>query len=87
MNKLRALVDEWLALSSAKIEESDRCRGTDSLCLYIQATQLVSCANKLERTILAQQNEDFMESIVPGFRDLDDVVATDAAEAVQEQTV
>jgi hypothetical protein len=87
MERFKALVDEWLALSSAKIEESDRCRGIDSLCLYVQAGQLVSCANKLERTILAQENENFMESIVPGFKDLDDAVATDAAQAVQEQTL
>jgi len=88
MERFKALVDEWRKEGDDWASRAaDEAFGLRKDCYKCDAAAAYHKAEQLESAILATENEAFMESIVPGFRDLDDVVATDAAQAVAEQTV
>jgi hypothetical protein len=87
MHKLKALAEKWHseAVQQLKLSEATVDR-IESLTKFGMAMMQDFCAEELDLAILAIENEAYMESICPGFRDLDDVVATAAAVSVQEQT-
>jgi len=87
MERFKALAAKWRKQSADYLREADEKENTTrGTAVYAIGETMASLVEQLEITILATENQAFMESIVPGFKDLDDVVATDAANSVMEQT-
>jgi len=83
LERFKFLAEQWRAEAeqSHKLSQASG-NPVERTCRYGMALQQDFCAEELDLAILATENEAFMESIVPGFKDLDDVVATDAANSV-----
>jgi len=83
MERFKALAAKWHSDAAETLRHSEAISDPiESLTRFAIGRMHQLCAKELDNAILATENEAFMESIVPGFKDLDDVVATDAANSV-----